>query len=112
MDRRPPAAPARTAFLDRRTTLFAWAVSVVAAVIFDPVYSASSGGTGTAGAAAAVLEAVAIVAGVLGWVGGIAVAARVGSFLWLAVAALLAPPGSIACALFCSPRRQQPPPRS
>lgn len=60
--------------------------------------------TGVSGMAVALLLAVAIVCGVVAWLGGVVLALRAGSMIWLVVAALpllLFPINSMVCAMFC-----------
>jgi hypothetical protein len=67
------------------------------------VYGLSDSGSGTLGALAAVLEGVAVVAGSVGWVGGLILALRSGSFLWLLLVVLFPLLGPAMVALWSQP---------
>ena len=107
IDRRP-AAPQTQPFFNRRSTLVFSAVGAAGLVGFVVVYGLSGSGSGTLGWLAAVLEGVAVVAGAVGWVGGLMLALRSGSFLWLLLVVLFPLLGPAMVALWSQPA---PPPR-
>jgi hypothetical protein len=96
--RRPPQPPAPP-LITRRTTLAVGAVCLAAAVTSPLLFAASGRGAGAVGAAAALDLAVGMVSCLVVWVSGAVLAMRRHSFLWLVVALMFPPFGSLACAL-------------
>jgi hypothetical protein len=108
---RPPAAP----LITRRSTL-AFGVLLFAALVAGSMLYAASGtgstrGSGALGVGAAVAFGVFAVSGAVVWVSGAVLAARRQSFLWLLVAILFGPFGSLACALLMDTAPAPPPSR-
>jgi sulfite exporter TauE/SafE len=91
----PTAAP----LITRRTTLGFGVLFFAAMLVYPFLFTASGRGSGALGAAAALALAVGTVSCLVVWVGGAVLAARRQSFLWLLVALVLPPFGSLACAL-------------
>jgi hypothetical protein len=106
---RPPAAP----LITRRSTLLSGVVLFAALVAGSMLYTASGSGSargsGALGIAAAVAAGVFVVAAVVVWVSGAVLAARRQSFLWLLVAIMFGPFGSLACALLMDGVAPPPP---
>ena len=107
IDRRP-AAPQHQPFFTRRSTLAFSGVAGLSLVGFIVIFGLSDSGSGSLGAMAAVLEGITVVAGAVGWVGGLILALRSGSFLWLLLVVLFPLLGPAMVALW-SP--SPPPPR-
>lgn len=92
----PPAAP----FITRRSLLYFSAVAAMAFVAYGQLYQSSNSGAGRLGMAAAGAFGIALVVGVVAWIGGMRLAARSGSMLWLFIVALMPPFGSLAYSLW------------
>jgi hypothetical protein len=101
MPEQQPQAPTPDApFITRRSLLWLSAAATAAFVAFNELYSASDRGAGALGAAAAGAFGVAIVVGGIAWFGGIRMAGRSGSLLWLLVVAATPVVGSLCYALW------------
>lgn len=87
-------------FITRRSLLGFSAIACAALMAYGQLYQASNSGAGRLGMAAAGTFGIALVLGVVAWVGGIRLAGRAGSLLWLAVVALMPPFGSLAYSLW------------
>jgi hypothetical protein len=110
MPEQQPTAPDPSApFITRRSLLWFSAVATAAFVAYSQLYDASSRGAGTLGMAAAGAFGVAMVVGAIAWFGGIRLAGRSGSFLWLLVVAVTPVVGSLCYALW-GPAALAPPP--
>ena len=79
------------------------AIGAASLLGFVVVFGVSDRGAGPLGAIAAVLEAITVVAGSVGWVGGLILALRSGSFVWLLVVVLLPLLGPAMVALWSPP---------
>ena len=100
-DRRAGAPTGQHApFLTRRSLLGFSALAAAAFVAYGQLYEASNSGAGRLGMAAAGAFGIALVLGIIAWVGGIRMAGRSGSMLWLFVVALTPPFGSLAYSLW------------
>ena len=106
----PTRPPAGTPFITRRSLLWFSGVATGAFIAFNQLYDASNQGAGALGIAAAMTFAVALVVGAVAWLGGIRLAGRSGSLLWLFLVALMPPIGSLAYALW-GPNSIAAPPR-
>ena len=106
---RPPADP----LITRRSTLVFGVLLFAALVTGSMLYSASGSGSmrgsGALGVGAALAFGVFAVSGAVVWVSGAVLAARRQSFLWLMVALLFGPFGSLACALLMDNGQAVPP---
>jgi hypothetical protein len=112
-DQTRPTGPERDAaqpFITRRSLLGFSALATAAFVAYGQLYQASNSGAGRLGMAAAGAFGIALVVGVVAWVGGIRMAGRSGSLLWLFVVALTPPFGSLAYSLWGPPMPPPPPP--
>ena len=101
--------PAGPPFVTRRSLLSFSTIATLAFVAYGQLYQASNSGAGRLGMFAAGAFGVALVLGVIAWVGGMRLAGRSGSLLWLFVVALTPPLGSLAYALW-GPNAPAPPP--
>jgi hypothetical protein len=97
-------------FITRRSLLVFSAVATVAFLAYGQLYDASHSGAGRLGMAAAAAFGIAAVLGLIAWVGGIRLAGRSGSLLWLCVVAFAPPFGSLAYSIW-GPATRPPPPR-
>ena len=108
---RPPAVP----LITRRSTLAFGVLLFAALVAGSMLYSASGSGSmrgsGALGVGAAVAFGVFGVSAAVVWVSGAVLAARRQSFLWLMVAVVFGPFGSLACALLMDTGTVPPPSR-
>jgi hypothetical protein len=95
-------------FITRRSLLWFSAVATAAFVAYSELYDASSKGAGHLGMAAAGAFGVAAVLGIIAWLGGIRLAGRSGSLLWLVVVAMTPVVGSLCYALW-GPTAAAPP---
>jgi hypothetical protein len=91
-----PGAP----FITRRSLLWFSAVGTAAFVAYSQLFDASNRGAGGMGMAAAAFFGVAVVIGGIAWFGGIRMAGRSGSLLWLMVVAITPVLGSLCYALW------------
>jgi hypothetical protein len=111
----PPPRPPAASLITRRSTLFFGVLLFAALVAGSMLYTASGSGnargSGPLGVAAAVAGGVFVVSALVVWVSGAVLAARRQSFLWLMVAIMLGPFGSIACALLMDGPAAPPPTR-
>jgi hypothetical protein len=109
----PPPSPPTAPLITRRNTLFSGVVLFAALVAGSMLYTASGSGSargsGALGIAAAVAAGVFAVSAVVVWVSGAVLAARRQSFLWLMVAIVFGPFGSLACALLMDGAAPSPP---
>ncbi|HEV7680109.1 MAG TPA: hypothetical protein VGQ42_16230 [Candidatus Dormibacteraeota bacterium] len=96
-------------FITRRSLLWFSAVATAAFVAYSELYDASSKGAGRMGMVAAGAFGVAAVLGIIAWVGGIRLAGRSGSLLWLVVVAMTPVVGSLCYALWGPPVVAAPP---
>ena len=110
-DIRPPAPEKGPPFITRRSLLTFSAIATAAFIAYGELYDASNSGAGRLGVAAAGTFGIALVLGVIAWVGGIRLAGRSGSLLWLAVVALAPPFGSLAYSIWGPASSALPPPR-
>jgi len=95
-----PGPEATTPFITRQSLLWLSAVATVAFVAYSQLFDASSNGAGGMGVAAAGFFGVAVVIGSIAWFGGIRMAGRSGSLLWLMVVAITPVLGSLCYALW------------
>jgi hypothetical protein len=95
-------------FITRRSLLGFSALATAAFIAYGQLYDASDAGGGRLGVAAAGAFGVAMVVGAVAWVGGIRLAGRSGSLLWLCVVAFTPVVGSLAYSLW-GPARTRPP---
>jgi len=78
------------------------AVCLLGGVGYQLLAGSDASGAGPSGMLVALLAAAAIVCGIVAWLGGVVLALRAGSMVWLVVAALpLFPINSMVCAMFC-----------
>lgn len=78
------------------------AVCLVGGVGYQVLAGTDASGAGVIGMLVALLAAAAIVCGMVAWLGGVVLALRAGSMMWVVVAALpLFPINSMVCAMFC-----------
>ena len=105
-----PAPPAGTPFITRRSLFGFSAVAAAALVAYEELYPASNSGAGRLGVAAAGAFGIALVVGIVAWIGGMRLAGRSGSLLWLFIVALMPPFGSLAYALWGPPGSAGPAP--
>jgi hypothetical protein len=96
-------------FITRRSLLWFSAVATAAFVAYNQFFEASGSGSGGMGMAAAAFFGVAVVIGCIAWFGGIRMAGRSGSLLWLMVVAITPVVGSLCYALW-GPAGSAPPP--
>jgi len=96
----PTESPAGPPFITRRSLLWFSAVATAAFVAYNELFSASGNGAGGMGVAAAAFFGVALVIGSVAWFGGIRMAGRSGSLLWLFVVAITPVVGSLCYALW------------
>jgi hypothetical protein len=89
-----------TPFITRRSLLWFSAVATAAFVAYSQLFDASDRGAGGMGMAAAGFFGVAVVVGCIAWFGGIRMAGRSGSLLWLMVVAMTPVVGSLCYALW------------
>lgn len=112
-DSPPPGAAAGPPFITRRSLLVLSALATVAFFAYGQLYDASNSGAGRLGMAAAGAFGVAAVLGLIAWLGGIRMAGRSGSLLWLCVVAFTGPFGSLAYSIWgptaAAPRPPGPP---
>ncbi|HXA29807.1 MAG TPA: hypothetical protein VN193_13795 [Candidatus Angelobacter sp.] len=87
-------------FITRRSLLWYSAVATAAFIAYSQLFDASNNGSGSLGAAAAAFFGVAVVIGSIAWFGGIRMAGRSGSLLWLFVVAITPVVGSLCYALW------------
>jgi hypothetical protein len=99
-DQQPQATDPNAPFITRRSLLWLSAVGTAAFIAFNELYAASSKGAGAMGMAAAGAFGVAMVVGGIAWFGGIRMAGRSGSLLWLLVVAATPVVGSLCYALW------------
>jgi hypothetical protein len=97
-------------FITRRSLLWFSAVATAAFVASSELYDASGKGAGQLGVAAAGTFGVAAVLGMVAWLGGIRMAGRSGSMLWVVVVAMTPVVGSLCYALWGPPPGALPPP--
>jgi len=98
-----PTIPDRASqppFITRRSLLGFSVIATAALFAYGQLYDASNAGAGRLGMAAAGALGVALVIGVVAWIGGMRLAGRSGSLLWLFVVALVPPFGSLAYSLW------------
>jgi hypothetical protein len=95
-----PGTQAGPPFITRRSLLTFSAIATAAFFAYSGLYDASGTGSGRLGMAAAGAFGVAMVLGLIAWVGGIRLAGRSGSLLWLFVVALAPPFGSLAYSIW------------
>jgi hypothetical protein len=111
----PPPRPHAAPLITRRSTLAFGVLLFVALVAGSMLYAASgtgsARGSGALGVAAAGAFGVFAVSGAVVWVSGAVLAARRQSFLWLMVAIVFGPFGSLACALLMDTVSAPPPSR-
>lgn len=112
----PPRPDPGPPFITRRSLLGFSVIATAALFAYGQLYDASNSGAGRLGMAAAAAAGVAVVIGVVSWVGGMRLAGRSGSMLWLFVVALMPPFGSLAYSLWgpsgpVAPPGSSPPPR-
>ncbi len=101
-----PTSPGDNAgqpFITRRSLLGFSALATAAFFAYGQLYEASNSGAGRLGMAAAGAFGIALVLGVVAWLGGIRMAGRSGSLLWLFIVALMPPFGSLAYSLWGPP---------
>jgi hypothetical protein len=98
-------------FITRHSLLWFSGVATAAFVAYSELYDASSKGAGRLGLAAAGAFGVAAVLGLIAWLGGIRMAGRSGSLLWLVVVAMTPVVGSLCYALW-GPTTAVPPPNT
>jgi hypothetical protein len=96
----PPKPASGPPFITRRSLLGFSAIATAAFVAYGQLYDASNSGAGRLGMAAAGAFGIALVVGLIAWIGGIRLAGRSGSMLWLFVVALTPPFGSLAYSLW------------
>jgi branched-subunit amino acid transport protein len=78
------------------------AICLLGGLVFQSLLGTDSSGGGTIGLLASVTGAAALVCGIVAWIGGVALALRAGSTLWLVVAVLpFVPINSMMTAMFC-----------
>jgi len=106
-----PGRAAGPPFITRRSLLVFSAVATLAFVAYGQLYDASNSGAGRLGVAAAGTFGIAAVLGLIAWVGGIRLAGRSGSLLWLFVVAFTPPFGSLAYSLWGPAQVPPTPPR-
>jgi hypothetical protein len=94
------AGTAAAPFITRRSLLAFSAIATLAFLAYNGLYEASDSGAGRLGMAAAGAFGIALVLGVIAWLGGIRLAGRSGSLLWLFVVALTPPFGSLAYSIW------------
>jgi hypothetical protein len=107
-----PAAEAAAPFITRRSLLWFSAVATAAFFAYNQLFDASNDGAGAMGAAAAVFFAITLVIGSVAWLGGIRMAGRSGSLLWLFVVAITPVVGSLCYAVWgpvTAPPKAPPP---
>jgi len=102
---RPPAAP----LITRRSTLGFGIAFFASGLSYSLLFPASDRGAGPLGVAAAAALGVAVVTCAVVWVSGAVLAARRQSYVWLVVAIVLGPFGSLACALLMDGTAAAPP---
>ena len=95
----PPTEPGAP-FITRRSLLWFSAVATAAFIAYSQLFDASNQGHGAMGMAAAAFFAVALVIGSVAWLGGIRMAGRSGSMLWLLVVAITPVVGSLCYAVW------------
>lgn len=95
-----PPTDSGAPFITRRSLLWFSAVATAAFIAYSQLFDASSQGKGAMGAVAAVFFAVALVIGSVAWLGGIRLAGRSGSLLWLLVVAITPVVGSLCYAVW------------
>jgi hypothetical protein len=95
-----PASDTGAPFITRRSLLWFSAVATAAFVAYNQLYDASGRGAGKLGMAAAATFAIAMVLGGIAWFGGIRLAGRSGSTLWLLVVAITPVVGTLCYALW------------
>jgi hypothetical protein len=106
-----PGPIPRAPFITRRSLLVFSAVATVSFIAYGQLYDASNSGAGRLGMAAAGTFGVAAVLGLIAWLGGIRLAGRSGSLLWLFVVAFTPPFGSLAYSLWGPAHVPPKPPR-
>ena len=106
-----PAPSAGTPFITRRSLFGFSAVAAAALVAYEELYPASNSGAGRMGVAAAGAFGIAMVVGIVAWIGGMRLAGRSGSLLWLFIVALMPPFGSLAYSLWGPAGPASAPPR-
>ena len=94
------STPGATPFITRRSLLWFSAVATAAFVAYSQLFDASDRGSGGMGMAAAAFFGIAVVVGSIAWFGGIRMAGRSGSLLWLMVVAITPVLGSLCYALW------------
>jgi hypothetical protein len=92
--------PKTEPFITRRSLLWFSAVATAAFLAYGQLYDASGKGGGQLGVVAAAAFGVAMVIGAIAWLGGIRLAGRSGSLLWLMVVAITPVLGSLCYALW------------
>jgi hypothetical protein len=95
-----PPTQSGAPFITRRSLLWFSAVATAAFVAYDQFFEASGRGGGPMGAVAAAFFGVALVIGSVAWLGGIRMAGRSGSLLWLLVVAVTPVVGSLCYAVW------------
>ncbi len=95
-----PSTDGAAPFITRRSLLWFSAVATAAFIAFNELFDASKDGSGGMGVAAAALFGVALVIGSVAWLGGIRMAGRSGSMLWLFVVAITPVVGSLCYAVW------------
>src|SRR5579864_598276 len=106
-----PGRRAGPPFITRRSLLVFSAVATVSFFAYGQLYDASNSGAGRLGMAAAGMFGIAAVVGLIAWVGGIRLAGRSGSLLWLCVVAFTPPFGSLAYSIWGPAHLPPKPPR-
>jgi hypothetical protein len=99
-EQQKPASDAGAPFITRRSLLWFSAVATAAFVAYSQLFDASDKGSGGMGMAAAAFFGIAVVIGGIAWLGGIRMAGRSGSLLWLMVVAITPVVGSLCYALW------------
>lgn len=95
-----PSTGQTAPFITRRSLLGFSAIATVSFLAYGQLYQASNSGAGRLGMMAAGAFGIAMVLGAVAWVGGIRLAGRSGSLLWLFIVALMPPFGSLAYSLW------------
>jgi hypothetical protein len=97
-----PSRATSAPFITRRSTLVFSAICLLAGLAFQSLVGGDASGDGTIGLLASVTGAAALVCGIVAWIGGVVLALRAGSTLWLVVAVLpFVPINSMMTAMFC-----------
>lgn len=105
----PPSDPGAP-FITRRSLLWFSAVATAAFIAYSEFFDASNRGGGAMGVLAAAFFGVALVVGAVAWLGGIRMAGRSGSMLWLVVVAITPVVGSLCYAVWGPPTAPPSPP--